>query len=84
MISKKVYEWRFHSETTKSHSGPPYYPEIHILTYEEFYDDYRDYFFTGSNPEGGRQFFIVNDGELIGCISYSAFHLKPGIAELDN
>ena len=80
---QKVYEWCFHSETTKSHAGLPGYPDVPIATYEEFYEGYRDYFFTGSNLEGGRQFFIVNNGEPIGCISYSAFHLKPGIAELD-
>ena len=79
-----VYEWCFQSETTKSHSGPPDYPENPIHTYEEFYDSYEEYFFTGSNPKGGRQFFIVKDSEPIGCISYTAYHLKPGIAELDN
>jgi RimJ/RimL family protein N-acetyltransferase len=81
---QKVYEWCFQSETTKSHAGPPDYPEIQIPTIEEFYDDYKDYYFTGSEPKGGRQYFIVAEGEPIGCISYSAFHLKPGIAELDN
>jgi RimJ/RimL family protein N-acetyltransferase len=79
-----VYEWCLHSETTKSHSGLPDYPEIPIPSYDEFYESYRDYYFTGSNPNGGRQFFIVNINEPIGCISYSAYHLKPGIAELDN
>jgi RimJ/RimL family protein N-acetyltransferase len=79
-----VYEWCFHSETTKSHSGLPDYPENPVPSYDEFYESYRDYYFTGSNPNGGRQFFIVYNGEPIGCISYSAYHLKPGIAELDN
>jgi diamine N-acetyltransferase len=80
----KIYEWCFHSETTKSHSGPPDYPDILIPTYEEFAQDHEDYFFTGSRPEDGRGFLIVADGEAVGFISYTAFHLKPGIAELDN
>jgi len=34
---ENIYNWCFHSETTKSHSGPPDYPNNPILTYEEFY-----------------------------------------------
>jgi len=82
---QKVYEWCFHSETTKSHAGPPDYPENPILTYAEFCDKgYEDYYFTGEKPKGGGGFFIAVEGQPIGFISYSCFHLKPGIAELDN
>lgn len=41
-------------------------------------------YFIGSNPLGDRQYFIAANGEQVGCISYSAFHLKSGVAELDN
>ncbi len=82
---QKAYEWCFHSETTKSHSGPPEYPENPILTYAEFCEKgYEDCYFTGENPQGGRGFFIVIGEEPIGFISYSCFHVKPGIAELDS
>ena len=82
---QKAYEWCFHSGTTKSHSGPPDYTENPILTYEEFCEKgYEDYYFTGEKPNNGGGFFIVTDGTPIGFISYSCFHLKPGIAELDN
>jgi hypothetical protein len=37
---QKIYDWCFHSETTKSHAGPPDYPDIPIPSYEEFYEDY--------------------------------------------
>lgn len=81
---QKAYEWCYHSETTKSHSGPPDYPENPIVTYAEFCDKgYEDYYFTGTKPKDGRGFFIVNNGEPVGFISYSSFHLKPFIAELD-
>jgi Acetyltransferases, including N-acetylases of ribosomal proteins len=81
----KAYEWCFYAETTKSHSGLPDYPENPIITYAEFCEKgYEDYYFTGEKPESGRGFFIVTDGEPIGFISYSCFHLKPGIAELDS
>jgi len=79
-----IYEWCFHSETTKSHVGPPDYPEIEIPTFKEFYEDYQDYFFTGARPNDGRGFLIVHNSEPVGFISYTAFHLKEGIAELDN
>ena len=82
---QKAYEWCFHSETTKSHSGPPDYPENPILTYAEFCEKgYEDYYFTGEKPKDGGGFFIIVEEELIGFISYSCFHLKEGIAELDN
>jgi len=78
-----IYDWCFHGETTKSHSGPPDYPNVPIPTYDAFYDEYADYFFTGSRPKDGRGFLIMQNGEPIGFISYCAFHLKPRKAELD-
>lgn len=82
-----VYEWCFQSETTKSHYGPPNYPDLPIPTYEEFCasDDggYEEYYFTGAKPKDGRGFLIVREEEPIGFVSYCAFHLKPAIAELD-
>ena len=81
---QNIYRWCFHSETTKSHSGPPDYPEIPIPSYEEFCKQYyEDYFFTGSRPKDGRGFLIMAGGEPVGFTSYSAFHLKPARAELD-
>ena len=32
-----VYQWCFHSETTKYHSGPPSYPNAPIATETEFF-----------------------------------------------
>ena len=81
---KNIYDWCFHSETTKSHSGPPDYPENPISTWEDFFDEgYVDYFFTGTEPKNGRGFIILHDGEPIGFISYCSFHLKPHKSELD-
>lgn len=81
---RKVYEWCFHSDTTKSHSGPPDYPEIPIVTYAEFCDKhYEDYFFTGSRPRDGRGFLITHQAAPVGFISYSSFHLRESLAEFD-
>ncbi|MCL2397211.1 MAG: GNAT family N-acetyltransferase [Defluviitaleaceae bacterium] len=79
----KVYEWCFHSETTKYHIGPPAYPDTHIPTFEEFCDDYVDYFFTGAKPNSGRGFIITHSKEPIGFVSYCSYHLKPHKSELD-
>lgn len=81
---QEIYDWCFHSETTKWHSGPPNFPQIPIPTYLDFCNDYyEDYFFTGHKPKNGRGFIIQCDGKPIGFISYSSFHLKQGLAELD-
>lgn len=80
----RIYNWCFHSETTKSHSGPPDYPEKPIATYQEFCDEYYEkYYFTGTQPRKGQGFLIVNKEEAVGFISYSSFHMKPATAELD-
>jgi len=79
---ENIYNWCFHSETTKFHAGADY-PDVIIPTFEEFYDDYVDYFFNGSSHSKGRGFIIVSNEEPIGFISYSSYHLKPHKAELD-
>lgn len=80
---EKVYNWCFHSEITKTHAGPPDYPDIPIPTFEAFCTDYVDYFFTGSSPNNGRGFIILHEGHPVGFISYTSFHLKPHLSELD-
>ena len=83
---QNVYNWCFHSETTKSHSGLPDYPEAPIATPEEFFDSssgYADYFFDGTQPEKGRGYIILFDNLSVGFVSYSSFHLKQGLSELD-
>lgn len=80
----KIYEWCFHSETTKSHAGLPDYPDVLIPTFKKFYDAYyAPYFFTGSDPDKGRGFMIMRGDEPVGFISYSSFHLKRRKSELD-
>ncbi len=83
---QNAYEWCFQSETTKSHSGPPDYPENPVSTWDEFFDanhGYADYYFTGAQPEKGQGFIISHKDEPVGFISYSAFHLQPHKAEMD-
>jgi len=82
---QSVYEWCFHSDTTKSHAGLPDYPNAPIATQEEFFGEYgyQDYYFTGEKPALGMGFLIVHQGEAVGFVSYSCFHLREGFAELD-
>jgi len=81
-----IYIWCFHSETTKSHSGQPDYPEAPIASPEEFFKEnggYEDYYFTGERPQDGRGFLIKHGDESVGFVSYASFHLNPGVSELD-
>ena len=75
-----VYNWCFHSETSKAHV----FADTHVPSYAEFCEDYADYYFDGSQLQNGRGFMIMLDGEAIGFLSYAAFHLQPGWVELDN
>jgi len=79
----EIYEWCFHSETTRFHSGLPDFPQNPIPSFEEFREEYADFNFTGDKPLEGRGFIIKRGSRRIGFISYTGFHLKPGIAELD-
>ena len=82
---QSVYEWCFHSDTTKSHAGPPDYPDVPIAAPEEFFGEYgyQDYYFTGERLADGRGYLIAHDGEAVGFLSYACFHLQEGFAELD-
>lgn len=55
----------------------------HLPDYETFAQDNGDFFFNGSRPEMGRYLLIRSGEEDIGCISYTCYHLKLGIAEFD-
>ncbi|MCL2634863.1 MAG: GNAT family N-acetyltransferase [Oscillospiraceae bacterium] len=80
---QNIYSWCFHCETSKSHCGLPDFPDVVIPSYEEFLEDYVEYFFTGAEPEKGRGFMIISNRVQVGFISYTCFHLKPSMAELD-
>jgi len=78
---RAAYDWCFHSDTSKHHSGE--HLGNPIPTFEEFCEDYEDYYFTGSQPASGRGYIITCDGLQIGFINYACFHLRTGMAELD-
>ncbi|XDD49759.1 GNAT family N-acetyltransferase [Leptospira sp. WS92.C1] len=80
---KRFYDWLVHPELVRYMMGPPLFPEIQIPSREEFYNDYEEYYFTGSNPELGRSYRILRDGECIGQIAYAMDLPKSKVAELD-
>ncbi|MCE5214803.1 MAG: GNAT family N-acetyltransferase [Methanobacterium sp.] len=85
---KKAYEWLYFSDfssylnelTAETSEGA-------VPTLSQFKEDYAFFFFDGSRPEKGRAYLIIledpNFKEEIGFITYTAFHLRDGIAEID-
>lgn len=73
---RRFYDWLRRFDGTPAHDGLP--------DFEVFSGDEQDFFFDGSAPGLGRYFTIVDaGGKDVGCISYTCFHLKPGVAEID-
>lgn len=73
-----VYTWTCKSDITCYLFG-----NQEIPTKEEFFEDYVDCYFNGSDPFVGRGFLIMVYEKPIGFISYSSSHLKSNKAELD-
>jgi len=77
---KKTYEWYCNiaeqDNEKKWTVGQEY-------TWEEYVEDFEDYYFEKSGRKRGAVMIIEEDGEEIGCMCYSCFHLKPSAAELD-
>jgi diamine N-acetyltransferase len=78
-----VYQWLCCSTVTPLFMGPPDYPEVVIPAWEQFLKDFEDFYFAGGDIRRGAVFIVEKDGEGIGCVCYSCFHLAPGCAELD-
>lgn len=84
---KKVYRWLYYSDYS------PFLNRLILDTYdgiptlEKFEEDYEAYYFENISPEKGRAYLIIlseaDIEEEIGFISYTAFHLKEKIAEVD-
>jgi RimJ/RimL family protein N-acetyltransferase len=84
---KKAFEWLYYSDFSSFLNELTDITPETIPTFSEFEEDYENFFFNDSNPEKGRAYLIIlkeNDvEEEIGFISYTAFGLVEGIAELD-
>lgn len=82
---RSAYDWLYHSDYSNREDSPTDPPGSPIPSYDDFKKDYQDYFFNGSSPEKGRCYLIekVKTGESVGMISYTSYHLRSGISEID-
>ncbi len=80
---EKTYQWLCLSDITPLAMGAPDYPESPVPTREQFLEDFDEFYYTESGREAGSVLIIENNGEEIGCLCYTCFHLRPGRAELD-
>lgn len=84
---EKIYKWLYFSDFSPFLNELQGYSNDNIPSFREFKKDYEDFFFDNSSPEKGRGYLIIlkeNDKEdEIGFISYTAFGLVEGTAEMD-
>lgn len=82
---RPIFEWLVESDLTSQMLGAPTFPDNPAPTWEEFIDDYKEYFFDGTEPLCGRCFVIVFEGESIGQVNYNEIFLERSVrnTELD-
>lgn len=80
---RKTFEWLSLADTTAAHTGPPLFPEIPVLTWDEFRADFEDFYYEERGREKGSVMIVEADGQEAGCLCYSRFHLQDRSAELD-
>ena len=73
----------FYKWATQSDSTPFWYDDGRIQTYEEFTQDWKRYYFDGSEPEEGRCFVILVSGRPIGEVNYNDINRQDNSVELD-
>lgn len=76
----------FFEMATKSEATPYLYGEMYgnkIPTWDEMFDDYKEFYFDGSQPEKGRCFAILLNDEVIGQINYNEINRQNSSVELD-
>jgi diamine N-acetyltransferase len=75
------YKWATQSEATYFWYGKLY--GNNIPTYEEFIQDWKRYYFEGSQPEKGRCLMIFVGKKAIGEVNYNKINRKNNSVELD-
>ncbi|MEX1307123.1 MAG: GNAT family protein [Eubacteriales bacterium] len=77
---RKTYEWSLSIVAQDATSG---WPEGPKHSYADFKEDFEDFFYMEHGRNKGGVLIIEVAGEEIGCVCYTCFHLKKGMAELD-
>jgi len=75
------YKWATQSEATSLWYGKPY--GDNIPSFEEFIQDWKRYYFDGSQPEKGRCFMIFVGNKPIGEVNYNKINRENNSVELD-
>jgi RimJ/RimL family protein N-acetyltransferase len=83
MDRKPIFDWLTNSDLTNQMMGPPAYPDSKIPVWAEFIEDYKEYFFDGSQPLSGRCFVIEVNSEPIGQINHDKIYPPDNSTELD-
>ncbi len=78
-----IYLALAHSDLTDILMGHPSQDYTPLLSYEEFCDDYKSYYFDDSRPELGRCFVIEVDGQAVGQVNYNDIEKDKNRTELD-
>jgi len=71
------------SDVTDILLGHPSQTSTPLLSFDDFCDDYRQYFFDDSKPEGGRCFVIEVDDQAMGQVNYGDIDRGRSRTELD-
>ncbi len=84
---EKAYKWLYYSDFSPFLNQLTLKNPDDVPPLEEFGEDYEDFYFSDSSPEKGRAYIIIHKEagftDEIGFITYTAFHLKEGLAEID-
>lgn len=81
--TRDAWETGFNSDVTASMARPPLYPEKPPCTFEEFIDDWKPHYFSGSRPLLGRIWKIMTNGERAGYITYNDINETTHRVEMD-
>ena len=79
----QIFQGLARSDVTDILLGHPSQTSTPLLSYDDFCDDYKEYFFDDSNPERGRCFVIEVDLQAVGQVNYNDIDKGRSTTELD-
>jgi len=80
---RMVYEWLVQSDCTPALFGWPLYSDSPALSWDEFCDDYKLYFFDGTFPRKGRCYIIMVEGMPVGQVNHDIIDPVERRTQLD-
>ena len=80
---ESIYQWLTCSDVTASIMGPPNFPDHPVPSFAQFCKEYPPFFFDGSQPERGRCFVLLVNGQPVGQINHDRICPEKHRTELD-